>query len=239
MTRNDRTIPISRGILGGRVPGASKPGTSGTATLGAASLPRGRQERDALGRARLDLGFNVASIALIAFLFAIMVITAPYYPALPLSIAAWAVLFATLVTALVLRFRLPDLLPDWLFGVALVLWAAVVVLDILGTTSPAHWLPLTAAASVGPALLLCVPVRPARDILAATAVLGVTLAVVLLLRSFGDIQMLGPGIATVAIAVAPPLVGVEIIRSLSTLVQLELDLVQVQSTVSSPATRSG
>lgn len=234
MIRNDRTIPISRGILGGRVPGAPKPGTSGTAKLAAASLPRGRQERDALGRARLDLGFNVASIALIAFLLAIMVITAPYYPALPFSIAAWAVLIATLVTALVLRFRLPDVLPDWLFGVALVLWAAVVVLDVFGTASPTDWLPLTAAASVGPALLLCVPVRPARDILIATAVLGVALAVVLLLRSFHDIQMLGPGIATVAIAVAPPLVGVEIVRSLSTLVQLELDLVQAQSTVSSP-----
>ncbi|WP_434316779.1 hypothetical protein [Leifsonia sp. P73] len=239
MTRNDRTIPISRGLLGGRVPGAPKPGTSGTAKLGAASLPRGRQERDALGRARLDLGFNVASLALIAFLFAIMVITAPYYPALPFSVAAWGVLIVTLVTALVLRFRLPDVLPDWLFGVALVLWAAVVVLDVLGTVSPTDWLPLTAAASVGPALLLCVPVRPARDILVSTAVLGVVLAVVLLLRSFHDIQMLGPGIATVAIAVAPPLVGVEIVRSLSTLVQLELDLVQAQSTVSSPGTRSG
>ncbi|MFW8159848.1 hypothetical protein, partial [Klebsiella pneumoniae] len=92
-------------------------------------LPRGRQERDALGRARLDLGFNIASIALIAFLFAIMLITAPYYPELPLSLAAWGILMVTLVTALVLRFRLPDLLPDALFAAALVLWAAVVVLD--------------------------------------------------------------------------------------------------------------
>lgn len=224
MSPDDRTIPMSRGLLGSRRSGA----------VGSSSLPRGRQERDALGRARLDLGFNVASVALIAFLFAIMVLTAPNYPNLPLTLAAWGVLLATLVTALVLRFRLPDLLPNWLFAIALTLWAAVVVLDVLGTATPTTWIPLTAAAAVGPALLLCVPVRPARDVVIAAAVLGVVLAAVLLFRSLGNLQMLAPGIATVAIAIAPPLIGMQIVRSLSTLVQLELDLVQVQSTVSSP-----
>ncbi|MCI0158287.1 hypothetical protein KNO15_16415 [Leifsonia shinshuensis] len=215
---------MARGLLGSRRSG----------TVGSAALPRGRQERDALGRARLDLGFNVASIALIASLFAIMVITVPEYPDLPFTLAAWGVLVVTLVTALVLRFRLPDLLPTWLFAAALVLWAGVVGLDVVGTASPSTWIPLTAAAAVGPALLLCVPVRPARDIVIATAVLGLVLAGLLLFRSVDDPQMLGPGIATVAIAIAPPLVGMQIVRSLSTLVQLELDLVQVQSTVSSP-----
>ncbi|WP_426623325.1 hypothetical protein ACPPVW_11850 [Leifsonia sp. McL0607] len=224
MSPDDRTIPMSRGLLGSRR----------SATVGSAALPRGRQERDALGRARLDLGFNVASVALIAFLFAIMVITAPEYPALAFTLASWGVLLVTLVTALVLRFRLPDLLPNWLFAMALVLWAGVVVLDILGTSTSEAWIPLTAAAAVGPALLLCVPVRLARDVVIAAVVLGVVLATVLLLRSLGDLQMLGPGAATVAIAIAPPLVGIQIVRSLSTLVQLELDLVQVQSTVSSP-----
>jgi predicted aspartyl protease len=221
---DDRTIPISRGLFGSRR----------SATAGSSALPRGRQERDALGRARLDLGFNIASVALIAFLFAIMVIRASDYPDLALSLAAWGVLFVTLVAALVLRFRLPELLPNWLFAVALVLWAAVVALDILGTATPTAWVPLTAAAAVGPALLLCVPVRPARDVVVASAALGAVLATVLVVRSLGDLQMLGPGIATVAVAIAPPLVGLQIVRSLSTLVQLELDLVQVQSTVSSP-----
>ncbi len=224
MSPDDRTIPMSRGLFGARRSGA----------VGSAALPRGRQERDALGRARLDLGFNIASVALIAFLFAIMVLMAPNYPDLAFTLAAWGVLLVTLMTALVLRFRLPDLLPNWLFAVALVLWAAAVVLDILGTATSTAWIPLTAAAAVGPALLLCVTVRPARDIVIAAAALGVVLAAVLLFRSLGDLRMLGPGVATVAIAIAPPLVGMQIVRSLSTLVQLELDLVQVQSTVSSP-----
>ncbi len=139
----------------------------------------------------------------------------------------------TLVAALVLRFRLPEELPVWLFAAALAIWATAVALDIAGTASP-DWVPLTAAAAVGPALLLCVPVRPPRDIVIVSAVLGLVLAVVLVLRSEGDIRMLGPGAVTIAIAVGPPLISMQIIRSLRTLVQLELDLVQVQSTVSSP-----
>ena len=194
----------------------------------------GGQERDALGRARLDLGFNIASVALIAFLFVIAALTIGYDPRPLLTGAAWGLLIATLVAALILRFRLPDVLPNWMFAGALLVWTAVVTLDVLGTAGADQWLPLTAAAAVGPALLLCASVRPARDIVLATIVLGAALATVLVIRSLPDIQMLGPGFATIAIAVAPPLVGVQIVRSLSTLVQLELDLVQVQSTVSSP-----
>lgn len=198
--------------------------------------PLGRpvgEERDALGRARLDLGFNVASLALIAFLLVLFLLNLGSYPVLPLGVSAWLLLAATLIAALLLRFRLPEELPLWLFAGALVLWAGTVALDIAGTSSP-EWVPLTAAAAVGPALLLCVPVRPARDIVIVSAVLGLVLAVVLILRSEGDIRMLGPGAVTIAIAVGPPLISVQIIRSLRTLVQLELDLVQVQSTVSSP-----
>lgn len=191
------------------------------------------EERDALGRARLDLGFNLASLALIAFLLVLFVLNLGSYPALPLGIAAWVLLAVTLVAALVLRFRLPEELPVWLFAAALAIWATAVALDIAGTASP-DWVPLTAAAAVGPALLLCVPVRPPRDIVIVSAVLGLVLAVVLVLRSEGDIRMLGPGAVTIAIAVGPPLISMQIIRSLRTLVQLELDLVQVQSTVSSP-----
>ncbi|WP_348786904.1 hypothetical protein [Leifsonia sp. NPDC080035] len=194
----------------------------------------GGQERDVLSRARLDLGFNVASVALIAFLFVVAALTIGYDPQPALTGAAWGLLIATLVVALVLRFRLPDVLPTWVFAGALVVWAIVVALDVLGTTGAGTWLPLTAAAAVGPALLLCAPVRPARDIVLATIVLGAAVATVLVIRSLPDMQMLGPGFATIAVAVAPPLVGVQIVRSLSTLVQLELDLVQVQSTVSSP-----
>jgi hypothetical protein len=205
-----------------------------TIPRGPVGHPAEGDERDALGRARLDLGFNVAALTLILFLFLMFLLSAAALPALMLSAGAWALIAGTLVAALVLRFRLPDQLPLWLFVVALVVWGAAVALDVVGTSSDTAWYPLTAAAAVGPGLLLCAPVRPAREIVAATAVLGLVLAIVFGLRAGIDPQMLGPSFATIAIAVGAPLVGVQIVRSLRRLVQLELDLVQVQSTVSSP-----
>jgi hypothetical protein len=113
-------------------------------------LPLGRsatgEERDALGRARLDLGFNVAALALILFLAVIFALNVVVLPGLPFSLGAWALVAGTLVVALILRFRLPDELPAWLFGVALAVWGVAVALDIVGTVGP-DWLPLTAAPS--------------------------------------------------------------------------------------------
>jgi len=213
MTRLDESTlprsPISRGVAG--------------------------DERDALGRARLDLGFNVATVALVAFLLLLFGLNIPEYPLLGFTVAAWVLVAVTLVAALVLRFRLPDEVPLWIYLGALTVWAAAVALDVVGTWPlDGAIVPLTAAAAVGPALLLCVPGRPWRDIVLATAALGAVLSVVAIWRAQPDLQLLGPGLVTVAIAVAPPLVGAQIVRSLRTLVQLELDLVQVQSTVVSP-----
>ncbi|WP_431246877.1 hypothetical protein [Leifsonia xyli] len=177
----------------------------------------------------------MASVALIAFLLVLFALNVPEYHLIGLTVAAWALIALSLVAALVLRFRLPNELPLWLFLSGLAIWSGAVALDIAGTWPiGGSVIPLTAAAAVGPALLLCAPVRPARDIVLATTVLGAVLAVTVVWRALPDLQLLGPGFVTVAIAVAPPLVGVQIVRSLRTLVQLELDLVQVQSTVVSP-----
>jgi hypothetical protein len=193
-------------------------------------------ERDALGRARLDLGFNIAAVALIAYQLVVMVLNIGSYPGLSLSIVAWVLLIATLVAALVMHPRLPDALPDWIFYTALALWSAVVVLDIAGTWSAGDaGAPPTAAVAVGAALLLCATVRPPRDIVICAITLGVALAAALALRGQHELAALGPAFVTIALAAAPPLLGVQIVQSLRTLVQLELDLVQVQSTVSSPA----
>jgi hypothetical protein len=193
-------------------------------------------ERDALGRARLDLGFNIAAVALIAYQLVVMVLNIGSYPGLSLSIVAWVLLIATLVAALVMHPRLPDALPDWIFYTALAVWSAVVVLDIAGTWSAGDaGAPPTAAVAVGAALLLCATVRPPRDIVICAITLGVALAAAFALRGQHELAALGPAFVTIALAAAPPLLGVQIVQSLRTLVQLELDLVQVQSTVSSPA----
>ncbi|MFF1571891.1 hypothetical protein ACFVWR_04030 [Leifsonia sp. NPDC058292] len=193
-------------------------------------------ERDALGRARLDLGFNIAAIALIGYQFVVLVLNLGSYPMLTLSCVAWGLLIATLVATLIMHPRLPDELPDWLFFTAIGLWVLVVALDVVGTWSAGDTgAPPTAAVAVGAALLLCATVRPAGDIVIGAIVLGVVLAATFALRGQHELSALGPAFVTIALATAPPLLGVQIVRSLRTLVQLELDLVQVQSTVSSPA----
>lgn len=192
-------------------------------------------ERDALSRARLDLGFNLTAIVLASYQLVVLALNLSSHTALPLSCAAWAILVATLTLALIKHPSVPDQLPDWMFLAAIALWAIVVVLDIAGTWSPGNaGAPPTAAVAVGAALLLCAPVRPPRDIVISSVVLGVVLAAAFALRGQHDASALGPAFVTIALSVAPPLLGVQIVRSLRILVQLELDLVQVQSTVSSP-----
>ncbi|WP_223694758.1 hypothetical protein [Leifsonia poae] len=192
-------------------------------------------ERDALGRARLDLGFNLTAVVLVAYQLVVLTLNLTVYTSLPLSCAAWALLVATLVVGLVMHPRMPDRLPDWVFLTAIGVWVLVLVLDFAGTWGPGDGgAPPTAAVAVGAALLLCAPVRPPRDIAIAAVVLGAALAAEFAVRGQHDAAALGPAFVTVALAVAPSLLGVQIVRSLRTLVQLELDLVQVQSTVSSP-----
>ena len=201
------------------------------------TVPRstGSSERDALGRARLDLGFNVTALALIAYQLVVMVLNVTSYTTLPLSCAAWVILIASLVVTMIVHPRLPGDLPDGMFFGALGVWALVAALDIAGTWGPGdNGAPPTAAVAVGSMLLICATVRPPRDIVIPAIILGVALATAFALRGQHDVAALGPAFVTIALAVAPPLLGVQIVRSLRTLVQLELDLVQVQSTVSSP-----
>lgn len=192
-------------------------------------------ERAALDSARLDIGFNVAAFALVAFQLVVMLMNTGRYTTLPLTLAAWIGLLATLAVAVALRPRLPGELPNRMFYTAIAIWTVVVLLDVVGTWGPGDTgAQPTAAVAVGSALLLCVAVRPASDIIVASITLGVVLAGEFALRGQHDSSALGPAFVTIALSVAPPLLGVQIVRSLRTLIQLELDLVQVQSTVSSP-----
>ncbi len=204
-------------------------------TTSLSSMVTSATERDALNRSRLEIGFNLTGCVLIAYQVAIMLLNLDSYPALGFTIAAWVILITTLVIGLFIHRRYSELLPTGLFSGAIGAWAVVVALDIAGTwNSGDQGAPPTAAVAVGAALLLCVTLRPPRDIVVASIALGIVLAGAFALHGQHDPFALGPAFITIALSVAPPLLGVQIVRSLRTVVQLELDLVQVQSTVSSP-----
>src|SRR5690606_40047343 len=75
-------------------------------------------------------------------------------------------------------------------------------------------------------------------LLTAAGVLGLTLAVALFLNTPPgtpfDADNLAPGLAMLAFAVLPTVIGVLIVRGFRRMVQLELDRVLVQSNVSAP-----
>jgi hypothetical protein len=76
--------------------------------------------------------------------------------------------------------------------------------------------------------------RQSRHILAATASLGLLMVVGALAEDRASALTLAPDILGISLAVVPPLLGVAVVRAFRRMVQLELDLVLVQSTVSQP-----
>jgi hypothetical protein len=190
-------------------------------------------EHETLGIARLGYGFDLAAYVLIVYQLTMFVIHLDNHPAIGLSTAAWCILLVTTVAAQTMRWRFGERVPVWAFYAVLATWALVVVLDVIGSWGTGPAAP-TAAVAVGAALLLLVTLHGSRDILIAAVVLGVVLAVTLVIRGESDSYALGPAIVMLALAVAPPVLGVKLVRSMRVIVQLELDRAQVQSTVDAP-----
>ncbi|MFZ2963121.1 MAG: hypothetical protein WA006_00360 [Rhodoglobus sp.] len=151
------------------------------------------------------------------------------------ALAAWSVLIAVMVATFITARVTGDQLPDWMFAIFLAGLAAAVALD-LAAIWPLHDIGrnATAAVTAGMALLVVITLRRARDILIADAALGLALGTAMLLNSSLAPDDLGPQVTTLAFAVLPAIIGVVVVRGFRRLVQVELDRVLVQSTVSAP-----
>jgi hypothetical protein len=161
------------------------------------------------------------------------------YPEPFAALAAWIVLAAVLVGAIVMSRVSGDRLPDWMFALFLAGLAIAFCLDVIAIWNlhdiGAH---ATAALTAGMALLVLVALRGRIEILAAAAVLGIALLFVIFfdapVGAFDDTDWLATQITAVAGAVLPPIIGVIIVESFRRMVQVELDRSLVQSTVSAP-----
>jgi hypothetical protein len=155
------------------------------------------------------------------------------------ALAAWIVLAAVLIGAIVMSRVSGDRLPDWMFGLFLAGLAIAFALDVFAIW-PLHDIGghATAALTAGMALLVLVALRGSAEILTAAAVLGVALAVVIFLDApigaFADPTWVATQITAIAGAVIPPVIGVVVVEGFRRMVQVELDRVLVQSTVSAP-----
>ena len=161
------------------------------------------------------------------------------YPYPLAALAAWVVLGAVIVGAIVTSRVIGDRLPDWMFGLFLTGLLVAVALDVIAVWD-LHDIgrDATAALAAGMTLLIVVTLRGSSEILIAAGVLGAGLAVVIFLDTPPAAQItsdwIAPQITAVASAVLPAVIGVAIVEGFRRMVQVELDRVLVQSTVSAP-----
>lgn len=224
-------IPPEENTLGVIVGRGRKRESDATRRVIRAAAPR---------RASLGTGFIGIGAAVIVALRAVyglvwFVSLWDDYPDPRPALVAWIVLIGVLVATFVTARVTGDQLPDWMLAVFFAGLAIAVALDLVAIW-PLHDIGAnaTAAVTAGMALLMIITLRRARDVLIATAVLGAVLGAAIVLNSSITPANLGQQITTFAFAVLPPIIGVVVVRGFRRLVQVELDRVLVQSTVSAP-----
>lgn len=151
------------------------------------------------------------------------------------ALAAWMLLLIVVVCTFVIARLLGDQLSDWMFALFLLGLAASVALDFYAIW-PLHDIGryATASTTAGMALLVVLTFRRTIDILISVGVLGVVMVTAMILNSSLAADDLGAQITTLAFTVIPAIIGVVVVTGFRRLVQVELDRVLVQSTVSAP-----
>lgn len=193
-------------------------------------------------RSSLGTGFIGVGAAIICGLRAIyglawfvgQAIAGDVYVELWPAATAWAVLVAVLVATFVVS-RVLGRLPNLMFAVFLAGLAIAVALDLYAIW-PLHDIGrhATAAVTAGMALIVILTLRQTRDILISVIVLGTVLLVAMIVNTRLELADLAPQVTTLGFAVLPAVIGIVLVGGFRRLVQVELDRVLVQSTVSAP-----
>lgn len=194
-----------------------------------------RAHQNGLGGRHLGIGLTFSGGFIAVFLLWRFAVQWADHPRPLPSLLAWVILLIATPLVLMMVQRLSVEMPQWLFAAVLAAGAFVVVLDLAGSwgLADAGVYP-TAAPAVGALLTSIATLRRGRDILWATGALGAVMAAGALTQQRSDLLTLAPDVLSISLGVIPPLLGVGIVRAFRRMVQLELDLVLVQSTVSQP-----
>jgi hypothetical protein len=161
------------------------------------------------------------------------------HPNPSLTLVAWLLLIGVALVTAYFVGRNSSRLPDWTFLVLLGGLAAVVALDLFAVL-PERDIGryATASVAVGGVLVLLVTLRRSREVVAAVGVVALVLVGAALLTRPQDLAPDEPALAALVAAIArvvfPAVVGLVVITGFRRIVQIELDRVQVQSTVSAP-----
>ncbi|MFC4245275.1 hypothetical protein ACFOYW_18040 [Gryllotalpicola reticulitermitis] len=208
------------------------------------AMPQRRGEESAPSTERLAIGINLAADVILAVCLLFFLFDARRYPMLPLDIAAWALLLAVVTLTQLGAARRVRLPTSW-WTIARIVFGAVIVLDVFGVldqvgngvSGPYP----TAAIGVGSGIAMFATAHQReRSITLAIAALGILLAVDIVVTAPGALDPdLAPGIVSLALALAPPIVGVATVRAFRNMVEFQSDLSQAKGTTSAAATSLG
>jgi hypothetical protein len=201
------------------------------AKRGSSQIPQ-----SSLGLAFIGIGASLVSALSAIYGFSWFVSLWSTYPNPVPALISWILLVIALVGAFVATRFVGDRLPDWMFAIFLSLLATAVALDLIAIWSLHDFGSFaTASLTSGLALLVVVTLRGSIEILVADAVLGVVLCAAIVLDTrFVELDNLGPQFTALAFAVLPAFMAVLVVRGFRRMVQVELDRVLVQSTVTAP-----
>jgi hypothetical protein len=191
--------------------------------------------RASLGTAFIGIGASLVCGIRAIYGFSWFVSYWSTYPNPVPALIAWVLLIVVLATAFVTASVVGDRLPDWMFALFLALLAAVIVLDVVAIWD-LHDIGRYATASLtaAMALLLVITLRRPSEILVASGAIGVGLLAVIVVNTPITADNVTVQLTSLAFAVLPVVIGVLIVRGFRSMVQIELDRVLVQSTVSAP-----
>ncbi|NEM90505.1 hypothetical protein [Galbitalea soli] len=228
MTSFMRPEENTLGVILGRRGKGSTPGV-------AKALRQASARGATLGTGYLGIGAGVLSGIEALYGLSLFIARWQQYPNPAPVIIAWLLYITAFVAALVTMSVLGDRLPHWLFALYLIAIGAVVALDFWGIW-PLHDIGgyATASVSAGFGLMIVVTLRGGREVLAAAGLLGIAFLVAIALSTPLNETTIPTQIGTLALAVLPAALGVYVVRGFRRMVQLELDRVLVQSTVSAP-----
>lgn len=206
-----------------------------TSSTGARSLRQAQQAGATLGTGYLGMG--AAAVAAVQAIYGLIffLVHLSQYPVAAPAIVAWLIYLAAFVGVV----ALVAIQGERLTGVVMIglcaALALVVVLDFVAIW-PLHDIGAyaTASVSVGFGLLPLVTLRPARELAIAAAVLLVLFVVAIALTTPLTRETFPQQVSVIAIAILPSAIAIYAVQRFRHMVQIELDRVLVQSTVTQP-----
>ncbi|HEV7956821.1 MAG: hypothetical protein JWL94_2281 [Microbacteriaceae bacterium] len=230
MSGGDRPEENTLGVLIGRrrtgVPAAS---------TAARAVVQANAQGASLGIGHLGMGAGVLCAIEAVYGLAVFATHIGEYPSVLPAVMAWLLFIAAFATVSLTVATRGERFPTWMFIGYLLALGGVVALDFIAIW-PLHDIGGHASASVtaGFGLLTALTLRPARELLFAAAALFAAFVAAITLTTPLTAATLPVQLVTISMAVFPPLFGVFVVVRFRRIVQLELDRVLVQSTVSAP-----